>query len=557
MSARNILENPFPIEKLKLLQFGNADGRKDKELESVFVKTTSIKQFLQNNHSVIVGPMGSGKSALFKLLKEQSDLLPEYKNYIIVSIQENISFNKLKILLKDTSVLGDEKQLYQFIWKFQIVLNITEKISNFNDFPLSSNEKDINKFLKIINSKEYDESVIGKIGGLIKSAALTIKTKISGTPISVESSIELKDKANKDEINLDKILRQCEEILKEREKNNFLIIIDRIDAFVSGEEYDVQRKYIEALLEVDDDLDCAFTKINCKIFLRSDLFARLNFEVLGSDKVNDNTLKIKWDKKELIYFISHRMLNALNKENILNLNQVFYSTNLDGYNINVNWFKKIIIEKAPEWVQRLTIDFKSLKEERNASLLEKIAKSIVTKVFPRKINHKNKQCEECEIEIFEFLETHFLNGHKEIAPRTILIFLKELNNAAVTYYNENPDQIIEVQEQNGDFEWKLYKKKFLYKAYINSHKEFIRNISKVDNKWTKYFATFLRERKNKEVFDYNWIKNITGLLDEDTESFLAYLEYIGFVYISHNSPDTKKRKYKLPVIYMSQCNKNI
>ena len=67
MSARNILENPFPIEKLKLLQFGNADGRKDKELESVFVKTTSIKQFLQNNHSVIIGPMGSGKSALFKL----------------------------------------------------------------------------------------------------------------------------------------------------------------------------------------------------------------------------------------------------------------------------------------------------------------------------------------------------------------------------------------------------------------------------------------------------------------------------------------------------------
>ena len=80
------------------------------------------------------------------------------------------------------------------------------------------------------------------------------------------------------EINLDRILKQCQLVLKDRKLSSFLIIIDRLDTFVAGEEYHTQRTFIEALLEVEDDMEIRYDRIKLKIFLRSDLFSRLNFE---------------------------------------------------------------------------------------------------------------------------------------------------------------------------------------------------------------------------------------------------------------------------------------
>lgn len=92
------MENPFPKDKLTILEFGSADGFKDKELESTFIKTRSIQQFLQDNHSIIVGPMGTGKSALFKLLKQKSPKMGEFQKKTIISIDELIPFDYIKTI---------------------------------------------------------------------------------------------------------------------------------------------------------------------------------------------------------------------------------------------------------------------------------------------------------------------------------------------------------------------------------------------------------------------------------------------------------------------------
>ncbi|WP_006788786.1 hypothetical protein [Thiorhodospira sibirica] len=86
MDAVNTLKEPFSIEVLPLLDFGSADERKDESLEKNFVLTTSVKQFLQDRHSVIVGQIGSGKSALFELLKNRSKKLGTYRNRLIIPI---------------------------------------------------------------------------------------------------------------------------------------------------------------------------------------------------------------------------------------------------------------------------------------------------------------------------------------------------------------------------------------------------------------------------------------------------------------------------------------
>jgi hypothetical protein len=547
------MKDPFPIEKLSLLEFGSADGFKDKELENTFINTKFIQKFLQDNHSIIIGHMGTGKSALFKLLKEQSDKVGHYKDRTIVSIDETIPFNNLKNfanLLTDI----DEKQLYQFIWKFQITQKIAEKISNFTSFPNNEPERLINDFLKLINSKDYNEPLIKKLKNLIQNAKFTLRTEVAHTPILIETSIK-SNNSKEQHINLDKILKLCIKAVENRNKNDILVIIDKIDAFVAGEEYNTQRKYIEALLEIDDDLSISFPKIGRKIFLRSDLFARISYEVLGRDKVNDNTLKLKWNKNELIYFLATRIENALSKEDILDFNDVLYSSPIvqeivkEGFLKNFIRFSKFI----PIKIKKIFIDYNKLNKERHSSLKEELMKLTITKVFPRKLIHKNSNCQEEEITIFDFIETHFLNAHEEPSPRNILMFLKNVNDYASSYYEENLDQEVHIINNDNIPEWKLYKKNFIYKAYIESTEDFIKNISKTEDKWTKYFSTFLKKRKKKQVFDYKWMQQQTGLSEEDTIVFFAYLVYIGFLYISENHPDEKKRKYKLPIMYMPNC----
>jgi hypothetical protein len=547
------MEDPFPKDKLTILEFGSADGFKDKELESSFIKTRSIQRFLQDNHSIIVGPMGTGKSALFKLLKQKSPKMGNFKNKTVISIDELIPFQYIKQFASLLSSIN-EKQLYQFIWKFQITQKISESFTILSNFPQGKHEDEIHNFLKLIQSKEFDESVIGKLKGLLDNTELTLKTKISNTPIDVEMSISL-NKKSEDTINIDRILKCCIEAVKVRNKNGFLVIIDKLDTFVAGEEYETQRKYIEALLEVEEDMSVQYPIIRHKIFLRSDLFARINFETLGRDKVNDNTLRMKWTHNELIYFIGTRIKNALEKEKIINAYDILATSPIIQDMYSQGLLKTIIrfSNWIPPFIKRKYLDLDKLNEERNASLKEEFMKLSITKIFPKMVLHRNKKCEEEEICIYDFLKTHFLNAHEEVSPRNILIFLKQVNDHAITYYDENSDQEAYVVTNNNIPEWKLYKKNFIYSAYLETVKDFTKNICKTEDKWSKYFATFLKKRGKKNIFDFHWIKTQTDLSDSETASFCSYLEYIGFVYVSENHPDVKKRKYKLPVMYMPSC----
>lgn len=548
MEAINVLKEPFPTKELALLDFGAADGRKDTSLEEAFVITTSINLFLQDRHSIIIGPMGSGKSALFELLKNKSQKLPNYQNRLIIPIEEAISFQLLRNFIKEEFSGYDKKLIYKLIWKFQILNRTCEELSKISGFPNSSYEKEINEFLGQVKSKEFDESVIGKIKGLLKNAALTIKTKISKSPISIEAEIKGNILPNKTELNLDRIYKCVDESIIDRELPSVLVIIDRIDTFVAGEEYEVQREFIEALIEVDDDIDVSYPKIGRKIFLRSDLFARLNYEALGYDKVNDNTLRIEWSDFELTYFLANRILLAFKKRNLITEADVLLSTDLNGYHLSGLHHLRVI-PFIPLIIKKRWFNFSIINQERDASLLERINKSVITKVFPRTLIHRDLSLEEREIDTFEFLLTHFKDGHGKVMPRNLLSFMKQVIITAATYYDENPDQEVHVKNISGDWEWELFKKRCVYKAYCSAKKEYVRNISKVSNEWTKYFSSFISKRGNKKTIDYNWMKSIIDLEEDKVIAFIAYLYHIGFLYIYEHHPDPKRRKYRIPIIY--------
>lgn len=541
------LPDPFPTDKLRLLKFGSADGHRDKLAELAFIETSSVKQFYLNQHSIIVGSIGAGKSTLFTLLKNHSEKLESYKDDLIVPLEEALSFNELAEFVKKHYSGKDENTLYQLLWKFNVLLKISIELSKQDSFPNNNHEKAVNNFLDDSNSSDSYSNILNKFKKLVSNANVKFEAKVGDNPITIEAG--LSDKAPKPEkkINLEEIQRAVSESIRARNFNSATVIIDKIDRFVAGAEYYVQRQYITSLLEVDDDLS-AIQNINLKIFIRADLFERLDFAALGYDKVHDNVVRLKWSHEETLRFLAKRIMVALAQAKICRPEDIFQATDLSEFDLT--WRERLFLNpKIPDFLKNLIN--KKEKSERVTSLYGKFDKSIITKVFPRcTIHFCSKENKHLESDIFDFIKSHFLDGNGICTPRYMLIFLKEVVEQVASYYDENPDQISELVLVGSDFEWDLFKKYCVYEAYISAKDIYIKNIETIDSKWTKNVNVLLAKRGNKTKFDYKWIRaNIPDISEGEAVDFLSFLQVIGFLKISDPHQDIKKRGYELPILY--------
>lgn len=541
------LPDPFPTDKLRSLQFGNADGHRDKVTELAFIKTSSVKQFYLNQHSIIVGAIGTGKSTLFTLLKNHSEELELYKNDLIVPLEEALSFNELADFVKYHYPEKDEKTLYQLLWKFNVLLKVSIELSKQKGFPNNDSEKSVNHFLDDSNSSDAYSNILNKFKRLVSNANIKFEAKVGDNPISIEAGLSDKYPKPEKKINLEEVQRSISGAIEARGFNSATVIVDKIDRFMAGAEYYIQKQYINSLLEVDDDLS-GTKNINLKIFIRADLFDRLDFSALGYDKVHDNVIRLKWSHDETLRFLAKRILVALTQAEICRLGDILQATDLSEFDLT--WREKFFLSsKVPSFLKNLAN--KKEKSERYTSLFGKFDKAIITKVFPRyTIHFCSKENELLELDIFEFIKSHFLDGNGICTPRYMLIFLKEVVNHVISYYEENPDQVSELVLVEKDFEWDLFKKYCVYQAYIAAKDIYIKNIETIDSKWTKNVNVFLAKRGNKTKFDYKWVRaNIPDISESDAVDFLSFLQVIGFLRISDSHQDIKKRGYELPILY--------
>lgn len=337
----------------------------------------------------------------------------------------------------------------------------------------------------------------------------------------------------------------------ERSYRKATIAIDKLDKFVAGEEYEVQRLYIESLLEVEDDLR-SVENIQCKIFIREDLFSRLDFTSLGYDKVQDNTIRLKWTNEESFRFIAMRIAVALRREGITNIAEIMQSTDLSAFRIGR--FDRLAIKYGRSKVASLLIKLikkvRPIYKERELSLYGKFDRAIITKVFPRFVVHVTGSGEREEVSIFDFISTHFLDGNDICTPRYLLIFLKEVRDIAASYYEGNPDEIASLELNGKDWEWNLFKKGCVEKAYYSSKEKYLRNITSIDDNWRILLVLLLERKGRKTKFNHKWINANFDEISEDVSSeLLAFLQVIGFFRVSHHHADIKKREFELPILY--------
>ena len=92
--------------------------------------------------------------------------------------------------------------------------------------------------------------------------------------------------------------------------------MDKLDEFVVKEAYSFQKMLIQGLLECERSY-IRYENIKLKLFLRTDLFEKLNFESLGYEKVQYKKIDLIWNSQDIRKLISQRIL--LNYSELLGL----------------------------------------------------------------------------------------------------------------------------------------------------------------------------------------------------------------------------------------------
>lgn len=553
------LPKQITLEDLQKFDFGNIEANDDDLLFDSVCKTSSIVEFQNGKKNIVLGEKGTGKTAIFRLLKEQKLTFNQnhgYKN-IIISIDDNFQYKNIKgkvLRLIQTDVEEIDFK-YQVVWELFLFYRCLEKLKTLNlELPTS-----------LLNSIKLTNNIFSKNGidNFLKSKR-TIGIKLYDTatnilpefyltsePIAEDLNNGLKEKSvEKLEIDIDYYKREMNQFLIQQNLN-FVVLIDRLDEFVSRNSIQTQIDMLEALISVEREYS-NYSNIELKVFLRDDLFKQLSFDGIGYDKVISKKVDLNWESTKIREFIAKRLYN--NFKNVFKLEhlKLFIAnenleidTSIDTDNFikpkfYVRWYRKLMKKWKPQQY--------ALKHPRKVNLNDNLNKEIILSVFPKYVDFINGDGKVQEIEIFDFFAQKFNLGTGNTIPRLILIFLQKLITITRNYYMDNIDQMPIKKSENHCFE--IIKKGFFVEAYKEFKDEIYLNFSKLNPEFEQKILLLKERIGNRYAFS---AKDLKGLLEfkenADLFHFCNYLLHIGLLKRTNNTTTIQNMKFELPEVF--------
>lgn len=550
------LPKEISIARLQRFNFGNIEANNDDLLFDCICRTSSVAQFINGTKNIVLGEKGTGKTALFRLIKEEKlKFNPKngFKN-IIIPIEDNFHYKSIKgkilNLIKTNS--EDTNFKFQLVWELFLFHKITQHLKN-SQFELTST---INKGIELANSIFSNDG----IDDFIKTKR-TFGIKLHNTESSIIPELYYKAEPVKDDSKREKSIEKLEldlDFYKDKinkylieNKLNIILIIDRLDEFVSKSTLDVQLQMLEALIVVERELS-RYSNIELKLFLRDDLFKQLSFEGIGYDKVITKKIDLEWNSAQIREFIAKRIFS--NFKNVLNLSHI--RGNVDKENIEIDtsidtdsYVKPNIWVRSYRYmIKKINPNHYAQKFPRKVNLNDDINKQIILTIFPKYVDFRNEEGKLIEIEIFDYFSKNFNLGTGNSIPRLILIFLEKCLSVAVNYYNENPDQLpIQLNENNC---YEIIKRGFFDKAYSEFKNEIFLNFAKLNSEFEEKILLLKDKIGNRYTFRARELKGLLDIKEDiDLKHFCSYLLHIGLVKLTNTTSSIDDMKFEMPIMF--------
>lgn len=553
------LPNEISIKDLHSFNFGNIEANNDNLLFESVCKTTSVIDFLTGKKNIVLGEKGTGKTALFRLLKEEKLKFKQIDNYknIIIPIDDNFQYKNLKgkILKLIQTESEDEIFKYQIVWELYLFFKILQKIKKLET--TISLPKDIKDAISLT------ETVFGQnsLDSFIRNKK-TVGLKLYDTPTTIlpdvyfTSEPVLQDQPIKEssfeklEVDLDNYKQLINNFLIENELN-FIILIDRLDEFVSRASVNIQQQLLEALIAVEREYE-NHSNLELKIFLRDDLFNQLSFEGIGYDKVIAKKIDLKWTPENIREFIAKRLL--YNLKTIFKLEHIIVSVAQENIEIDtsldidnyikppfyVRWYRKAI--------KKINKAHYEQKFPRKVNLDDNLNKQLIQTFLPKYVSFKNDSDKIEKIEVFDYLSQNFNLGTGNSIPRLVLIFLEKIFSTICEYYLKNRDELPVKKSDTNCFE--LVKEGFFLRAYEDFKNEIYINFSKLHPDFESEILLFKEKIGNRYTFRAKELKSFLNIKDDlELIHFCNYMMHIGIFQRTNSSTSIENMKFELPKMF--------
>ena len=300
---------------LKHVDLGASVAEFDTDLERYFIETDTFRSVVADKGDIIAGDKGTGKTAIYRVLKNNYRSYDQLENIEIVdafNVQGNPIFQRL---LAGPALTEGQ---YRTVWKAYIFALVGNWLVDIYSAEYNDELKELKNTLDYMGLSSVDVSpstIFGNLYNLVRRLTnpTAVETQFTvtetGMPV-VTPRIEMgPQKEEGSEIYTDDFLATLE---RAAESTDFVVwvLFDRLDEAFSGSP-EVEIPALRALMRTYLDLT-ALKNIRLKLFVRKDLFRRIvEGGFVNLTHINARRIDIVWDEDDLISMVCRRLLRNL------------------------------------------------------------------------------------------------------------------------------------------------------------------------------------------------------------------------------------------------------
>lgn len=304
--------SPTVGELLRHLDLGSSVAESDAALERYFVETKAFEDLCRDRGDVVTGDKGTGKTALFRILRSRYRSIPELKNVEVIAAFNPVG-NPVFQRIREVDPPLEEGE-YIGLWKAYVFALVGNWILDLYNGEFSEDMKTLESLLTKTGLNSADDTaetvfsqLINRLRALApKRAKVAMTFTQQGIPILLPE-IEFAEESGTapEPIRHEEALGLIERILASEDFVTWLVL-DRLDEAFQGFP-SVEVPALRALLRTYLDLQ-AFPHIRLKLFLRNDLFRKIAAGgFVNLSHVSARRVEIEWDDNNLYALLCRRM----------------------------------------------------------------------------------------------------------------------------------------------------------------------------------------------------------------------------------------------------------
>ena len=532
------LPKKISLDTFSKFDFGDVEAMRDNLLNTkeCVCLTEPLRTFIEDEANVATGDKGSGKTAAFKLLRDGLLKFSDKPNGnpLLIPISDEYDYKtvKSKIIKQFDAEIDEVEFKLQAAWEIYILyrLFIFAKKRGYKSDEVLRHEK---KFLKLFPDDE-NNSFMEVFGKLRFQVGCKVYQQPGTDMLFPDFYIKPEGGSPQSEAMPNINISECKTALQSAfaaKGKIAYVVFDKLDEFVIGEEYETQKKVLQGLIACISTYS-EYKNISLKIFLRNDLFKRIDLSKSGVIKTQQRTVDLVWRDVDIFQFVGQRVAYNIIK-------------NCKISRIEINIGNRSWLGKVKNWVCSRIGLWHLLENESTRS--DEVYKALITCLFPKVITHRNSQGKPKDVDIFKFISSHFKTSSGSINPRLVVMFLNRCLKLSVEIHRKDLSKDLSI---NNDGEYELIKRKAIERAYYEVQNAIWEEAAETDHKWLSNVRK-LNEKKQQSKMTYGHMKSILGFEDEnELRSFLSYMTHLGVLTCLNQSDiEHDKRSYELPIVY--------